>query len=234
MRIIDVSKKYGDKTIFDRFNLDVEKGKITAIMGRSGIGKTTLLKIIADLTDYEGKVESSGEISYVFGEASLISSLTVKQNLDYAVSHVIKDKTERNNAILSVLKELELENELNSYPRKLSTGMAQRVALARGFLYPSDVLIMDEPFRGLDTALKTRLQKYFLDLLSKNNKTVLLITHDVNEALLLADRIIVFEGNPIEITFDEKIKLDKENRSLSSPEISSIGDNLLNVLQNAN
>ena len=83
MKIIDVSKSYGDKTIFDKFNFAVEKNKITAIMGRSGIGKTTLLKIIAGLTDYEGKVETDGEISYVFGEASLISSLTVKQNLDF-------------------------------------------------------------------------------------------------------------------------------------------------------
>ena len=234
MKIIDVSKSYGDKTIFDKFNFAVEKNKITAIMGRSGIGKTTLLKIIAGLTDYEGKVETDGEISYVFGEASLISSLTVKQNLDYAVSHVIKDKTERTNAILGVLNELELERELNSYPHKLSTGMAQRVALARGFLYPSDALIMDEPFRGLDTALKSRLQKFFLELLAKNDKTVLLITHDVNEALLLADRIVVFEGNPIEITFDEEIHLPKEKRSLSCSEIASIGDNLLKVLQNAN
>lgn len=234
MRIIDVSKKYGEKVIFDRFNLDLEPGKITAIMGRSGIGKTTLLKIIAGLTDYEGKVETSGEISYVFGEASLISSLTVKQNLEYAVSHVIKDKSERKNAILSVLKELELDGEINAYPRNLSTGMAQRVALARGFLYPADVLIMDEPFRGLDTALKTKLQKYFLNLFAKDNKTVLLITHDISEALLLADRIVVFDGNPIGLAFDENIMLPKEKRSLSSSEISSVGDELLKVLQNAN
>ncbi len=231
MRITNLNKSYGDKIIFENFTLDCEKGKITAIMGRSGIGKTTLLKAIAGLTDYEGKIECDGNISYVFGEASLIPSLTVKQNLDYSVSHVIKDKVLRKNAIIDVLKQVELIDEINSYPLNLSTGMAQRVSLARGFLYPSNVLVMDEPFRGLDTALKSRLQKYFLKLLSLDNKTVILITHDINEALLLADRIIVFDERPVKIKFDESISSTKAERSLSQPDISSLADRLLKVLE---
>ena len=231
MRIINLNKRYGDKNIFENFNLECEKGKITAIMGRSGIGKTTLLKIIAGLTDYDGKIECDGNISYVFGEASLIPSLTVKQNLSYAVSHVIKDKVEREKAIIDILEQVELKGEINSYPQNLSTGMAQRVALARGFLYPSKLLIMDEPFRGLDTALKSKLERYFLKLLSKDNKTVILITHDINEALLLADRIIVFDNRPVDITFDEVIDISQDERALSSNEISSLADRLLKILQ---
>lgn len=231
MRIINLNKSYGDKNIFENFNLECEKGKITAIMGRSGIGKTTLLKIIAGLIDYDGKIECDGNISYVFGEASLIPSLTVKQNLSYAVSHVIKDKVEREKAIIDILEQVELKGEINSYPQNLSTGMAQRVALARGFLYPSKLLIMDEPFRGLDTALKSKLERYFLKLLSKDNKTVILITHDINEALLLADRIIVFDNWPVDITFDEVIDISQDERALSSKEISSLADRLLKILQ---
>ena len=231
MRIINLNKSYGDKNIFENFNLECEKGKITAIMGRSGIGKTTLLKIIAGLIDYDGKIECDGNISYVFGEASLIPSLTVKQNLSYAVSHVIKDKVEREKAIIDILEQVELKGEINSYPQNLSTGMAQRVALARGFLYPSKLLIMDEPFRGLDTALKSKLERYFLKLLSKDNKTVILITHDINEALLLADRIIVFDNRPVDITFDEVIDISQDERALSSMEISSLADRLLKILQ---
>lgn len=231
MRIINLNKSYGDKNIFENFNLECEKGKITAIMGRSGIGKTTLLKIIAGLIDYDGKIECDGNISYVFGEASLIPSLTVKQNLSYAVSHVIKDKVEREKAIIDILEQVELKGEINSYPQNLSTGMAQRVALARGFLYPSKLLIMDEPFRGLDTALKSKLERYFLKLLSKDNKTVILITHDINEALLLADRIIVFDNSPVDITFDEVIDISQDERALSSKEISSLADKLLKILQ---
>ena len=221
MKIKNLSKSFGDKRIFKNFNVEFEKGKITAIMGKSGIGKTTLLKAIANLTDYQGEIESDGAISYVFGEASLIPSLTVKQNLSYAVSHVIKDKKVRENAIYDILEQVELGDEANSFPWNLSTGMAQRVSLARGFLYPSNVLIMDEPFRGLDTALKSRLQKYFLKLLSKDNKTVVLITHDVNEALLLADRILVFDNRPVNIVFDESITIPQSERLFSNDGINT-------------
>lgn len=232
MKLTDLNKKYDDKVIFKNFNLDFDKGKITVIMGASGIGKSTLLKIIANLTDYEGKVECDGKVSYVFGETSLIPSLTVKQNLSFAVYHVIKDKTTREKAIHEILNEVELEDEINSYPLKLSTGMAQRVALARGFLYPSNVLVMDEPFRGLDTALKSKLQKYFLKLLSLDNKTVILITHDINEAILLGDRILVFDDRPVKIKFDRHISIPKEDRSISHLELSQIADDLSKVLTN--
>ena len=231
MKIKNLSKSFGDKRIFKNFNVEFEKGKITAIMGKSGIGKTTLLKAIANLTDYQGEIESDGAISYVFGEASLIPSLTVKQNLSYAVSHVIKDKKVRENAIYDILEQVELGGEANSFPWNLSTGMAQRVSLARGFLYPSNVLIMDEPFRGLDTALKSRLQKYFLKLLSKDNKTVVLITHDVNEALLLADRILVFDNWPVNIVFDESITIPQSERAFSNDGIASIADRLIAKLE---
>lgn len=232
MKISNLCKKYGDKVIFDDFNITFEDNKVTAIMGGSGVGKTTLLKVIANLTDYTGEIDNSGEISYVFGEASLISSLTIKQNLEYAVSHVIKDKTELNESIKTILNELELSTEINSYPKKLSTGMSQRVSLARGFLYPSKVLILDEPFRGLDTALKHKLQKYLLKLLSLNKRTVILITHDINEAIAVADRVVVFEGRPVNITFDRVIDYPVENRLAYSNEMNEIRENLLNVLGN--
>ncbi len=232
MLINKVNKTYGEKTIFKHFSLQLDDGSITAIMGNSGIGKTTLLKMIASLTDYEGEITTNGSVSYIFGEASLVPALTVKQNLDYATAHVIKDKSEREKAIKEILKELELEDEIDRYPLTLSTGMAQRVALARGFLYPSSTLIMDEPFRGLDTVLKRKLQKYFLKLLRKEPKTVILITHDITEALLLADRIIVFDNRPVEIVGDFKISKIQEERLLSSEEIVNVSDKLLLVLEN--
>ena len=124
-----------------------------------------------------------------------------------------------------------MEKELNAYPKSLSTGMAQRVAIARGFLYPAKYILMDEPFRGLDTSLKNRLQKYFLKLLSKDQRTVLLITHDVNEALLLADRVIVFDGNPINMVLDEKITIPQANRSINNNEIAPLADKILKALE---
>ncbi len=231
MKINNVSKSYGDKVIFDNFSLHLEKNTITAVMGASGIGKTTLLKMIAGLTDYSGEIIKEGRVSYVFGESSLIPALTVKQNLEYAVKHLIANKELLNNSIFAILKELEMEKELNAYPKALSTGMAQRVAIARGFLYPAKYILMDEPFRGLDTSLKNRLQKYFLKLLSKDQRTVLLITHDVNEALLLADRVIVFDGNPINMVLDEKITIPQANRSINNNEIAPLADKILKALE---
>ncbi len=232
MKIVEVSKSYDDKQIFNNFSYEFPKGKITAIMGGSGVGKTTLLRMIAGLTDYQGKIEKTGEISYVFGETSLVPSLTVKQNLSYAVAHVIKDKTLREKSIFDALIEVELENEIDSYPHELSTGMSQRVSIARGFLYPASTLIMDEPFRGLDTALKTKLTKLFLKLLSKENKTVILITHDVTEAVLLADKIVVFGNRPIEIKGEIEINVPHDERVLSNEVVSSSADKLLTLFEN--
>lgn len=232
MKIIEVSKSYDEKEIFNNFSYEFPLGKITAVMGGSGVGKTTLLRMIAGLTDYQGVIEKEGEISYVFGETSLIPSLTVKQNLNYAVSHVIKNKALREKLIFEVLKEVELEKELDSYPSELSTGMAQRVSIARGFLYPASTLIMDEPFRGLDTALKSKLTKLFLKLLSKDNKTVIFITHDITEAVLLADKIVVFGNRPIEIKGEIAITVPHEERALSNEIVSSSADKLLKLLEN--
>lgn len=232
MKIIDVSKSYDEKEIFNNFSYEFPLGKITAVMGGSGVGKTTLLRMIAGLTDYQGKIEKEGEISYVFGETSLIPSLTVKQNLNYAVSHVIKDKTLREKLIFDVLKEVELEKEMDSYPHELSTGMAQRVSIARGFLYPASTVIMDEPFRGLDTALKSKLTKLFLKLLSKENKTVIFITHDITEAVLLADKIVVFGSRPIEIKGEIEISVPHDERVLSNEIVSNSADKLLELLEN--
>ncbi len=232
MKIKNINKSYAEKNLFKDFSLEFENGKVTSIMGNSGIGKTTLLKMIAGLTHYDGIIETNGNVSYIFGESSLIPSLTVKQNLEYAIAHVITNKIEREKLIIDILRELEIEDEINKYPLSLSTGMAQRVALARGFLYPAETLITDEPFRGLDTVLKRKLQKYFLKLLSKENKTVILITHDITEALLLSNRILVFGGRPIEVKADFKLTSKLDERSLSDEDIAFTSNKLLNVLEN--
>ncbi len=232
MKIVNVSQSYDEKHIFRNFSYEFPNGKITAIMGGSGVGKTTLLKIIAGLTNYTGEIQKEGEISYVFGETSLIPSLTVRQNLNFAVSHVIPCKEERETLIKDILAEVELIDEIDNYPHQLSTGMAQRVSIARGFLYPSSTIIMDEPFRGLDTALKTKLEKLLLKLLSKDKKTVIFITHDVTEAVLIADKVIVVDGRPIEVKGEIEINLPQEERTLSNEIVSKSGEQLLTFLQN--
>lgn len=223
MRFEHITKKFNDKLIFDDFSLEIENGKITAVMGASGVGKSTLANILTGLTDYSGKVDFDGRIAMVFGEPALLPNLTVEKNLAYAVSHIIKDKTELNTAVKRVLEAVELENERKKYPHELSTGMAQRVALARAFLFPSECIVLDEPFRGLDIGVKKRLERYLSNLLSVDPRTTLLITHDIEETLTLADEVIVLAGRPASVVYRTEIRA----RDISS--VSEIKNKLTDI-----
>lgn len=222
VKITDLTKVYDKTTLFDNFNAVFESGKITAILGNSGVGKTTLLNALGGITPYKGKIIGAENCSYVFQNQCLIKGLTVAENLDFVLASVIKDKAERKSLISSALKSVELESVSNSYPSSLSTGMAQRVSIARAFVYPSDVILMDEPFRGLDIGVKTRIIKSFLRLWKETRKTVVFVTHSIDEALLAADRIVVLGGKPVVITSDYSIDIDKDNRDMNDERLSRI------------
>lgn len=149
---------YEQKTIFDNFDVTFEQGKINVILGGSGVGKTTLLNAIAGIKSYEGQIEGCEDgVSYIFQKDRLIPSISVYKNLDLILKGVVKDKAERKRMIEQTAVDLEIFDVLKSLPSEISGGQAQRVSMARAFLYPSDVMLLDEPFKALDTALKTRL-----------------------------------------------------------------------------
>ncbi len=192
LELKNITKYYGEQCIFDNFSFSFAENKVTAIMGASGIGKSTLLKIICGITDFSGTVNKSGEISCVFQTPRLIPTLTVYQNLLF----VLKGKMDRETIDSEIRKYLsiaKIENLIDKYPKELSGGEAQRVSFVRAFLYPNDLLILDEPFSSLDLWLKSHLIDLFSDLLKQNNKTVLMITHDIDEALSLSDGILVLK-----------------------------------------
>lgn len=185
MKIISLNKSFASKLIFKNNNFDFEDGKITYILGESGIGKTTLLRIIAGLDkDFTGTiVGASKKISYVFQEPRLFPNLTVKENI------TISNESSVSN-VLDVLKLVEMEDEINALPSSLSGGMKMRVALARALYSDGDIFLMDEPFSALDEDLKLRiLPKVFEKLLGK---TVIIISHNILEAQKYADNIINF------------------------------------------
>ena len=194
IELTNVSKKYGDKVIFDSLSFSFKENEIHCIMGPSGVGKTTLVRMISKLTDYEGNITNVDKVSYIFQEDRLIPSLTVYQNLDYVIKGVYKDKDVRKEIINSILEKMELKEYSNYYPKELSGGMAQRVSIARAFIYPSTLLIMDEPFKQMDKELKDRIIKEFLLLLKENKKTILYITHDLEEAKSITKNIYVIEN----------------------------------------
>lgn len=183
--IRNLTKKYGNTEVYNGFNLSLEEGKITCILGESGSGKTTLLNCIARLTEYSGEIPAV-KCSYVFQSPRLVPNLTVKQNLTL----ICKEEEK----VLKMLENVRLEDKADAYPKTLSGGQAQRAALARAFLYESDMLLMDEPFASLDLKLKREMRELFLHVWRQDKRTVLFVTHDADEALSIADRLLVLKN----------------------------------------
>lgn len=222
---------YEQKTIFDNFDVTFEQGKINVILGGSGVGKTTLLNAIAGIKSYEGQIEGcEGGVSYIFQKDRLIPSISVYKNLDLILKGVVKDKAERKRMVEQTAVDLEIFDVLKSLPSEISGGQAQRVSMARAFLYPSDVMLLDEPFKALDTALKTRLIKQFAALQEKKNKTVVFVTHAIDECLLLADDYFVFDDAPVKIVLQGKINSKKSERKLTDKALEETRNSLLQAI----
>lgn len=181
--------------LFEDFSLCLEEGKVTCILGPSGAGKTTLLNVLAGLTDYKGEVPEL-KCSYIFQEPRLVPNLTVYKNVRLVCGDDQK--------IRAMLGRVGLEDKAQSYPVSLSGGQAQRVAVARAFLFDSDVVLMDEPFSSLDLKLKTDIMNAFKDARGEGGRTAVFVTHDADEALYLSDRIIILR--------DGRIVFDSPNR----------------------
>ncbi len=220
MKFVNITKKFDDELVFENFNLEISENKVTAIMGASGVGKSTLGRIMVGLTEYDGSVEMNGKVGAVFGDPALLPNLTVEGNLEYAIKHKIKDKATRKRAIVDVLKTVELSDDAKKFPSELSTGMAQRVALARAFVYPSEYILLDEPFRGLDVGVKQRLIDYLKILLKNEERTTIIITHQADEAFSLADELIVLSGRPAEVSLRAHVQM--QNREEILRNINSI------------
>lgn len=191
IEIKNFSKSYGKNAVYINFNLTLVDGKITCLLGSSGSGKTTLLNALAGLIKSEGSMPKL-KCSYIFQNPQLIPNLTVRRNLA-----LVSDDGEK---IDKMLERVGLSAKAESFPVNLSGGEAQRVAIARAFLYKSDILLMDEPFSSLDLKLKKHIVDLFFEMWNEDKRTVLMVTHDIDEAAAIAERILVLlEGN---IVFD--------------------------------
>ena len=181
-----VSKTYEGKPVLQDLSLRFEEGKVTAIMGPSGLGKTTLLKILLGLESCEGSVQGmeGRRPAVVFQESRLLPWLSLKQNLEL-VCGPGKDRE-----IAEALALMELTDAADKKPSELSGGMQRRGALARAIAYGGDVLVLDEPFTGLDEDLKERIAGKLSQQWRESGKTVLFVTHDSAEALRYADTIV--------------------------------------------
>lgn len=193
--IKNLTKKYGDNTVYENFNLDFEEGETLCILGGSGSGKTTLLNCMAGLCPFDGEI-TPVRCSYVFQEPRLVPNLTVYGNLKLVYGDDGK--------IDEILKRVGIFEKRDSYPNKLSGGQAQRVSIARAYLFGGDIILMDEPFSSLDLKIKYEMYKLLGEMKREYNKTAVFVTHDVDEAVNLADKIIVIDGGRIKAALDGK------------------------------
>jgi ABC-type nitrate/sulfonate/bicarbonate transport system ATPase subunit len=202
----------GQVQVLDGLTLTLANGEVGALVGPSGCGKTTLLRIIAGLDrDYEGTLvlPDHGRLGVVFQEPRLLPWRTVEQNVRLAAPQA----TDANLNTLFVA--LGLANHRNHFPGELSLGLARRVALARAFAVEPDLLLLDEPFVSLDDALAVRLREELAELVTRSPVTTLLVTHDVDEAIGLADRLFLLSTSPARVVAEVPIA---HPRSALAPE----------------
>lgn len=212
LELRDVTKVYDDGEALSRINLEVRTGEIVSLLGPSGCGKSTLLRIIAGLDrEYTGSVLLNGqaitgptpEVGVVFQEPRLFPWLNVGRNIGFGLK---KPDSAR---VAALAKEVGLEGYLKSLPRQLSGGMAQRCAIARALVTQPRVLLMDEPFSALDAFTRMRLQEVTLNVWRQVGATVVLVTHDVDEALYLSDRIVIITERPGKVKAEVRVDLPR-------------------------
>ena len=219
----NVNLRYNGLVVLEDFNEEFEENKINCILGPSGCGKTTLLNLLCGVVNEDdGQITRPERVSYVFQEEALVPQKTARKNLELVLKSVYKDKEELKLVIDKFLKISGLENAADLYPHEMSGGMRQRLALIRAFAYPSDVLLMDEPFKALDITLKDSIIKSFLDLYNENKRTVLFVTHDADEALLTGDYIYIYSDKPMHLQRGFEVSGEKGKRKMYDKDISKI------------
>ena len=233
LEIKDLNKSYGSINLYKDFSLVFPEGTITCILGPSGCGKTTLLNIIGKIT-----VPDSGELigfderrfSYIFQEARLLPWKSVQGNIEFVMSSDLS-AAERHEQASRFIQLVDLEGFAGYYPSRLSGGMRQRVSIARAFASASDIILMDEPLKGLDLALKQNMIRWFSQIWKADKRTVIFVTHDVDEALLLGREIVVLSRPPVSIITHEKIAEPTEERSLEDTRFKELKQVLVNALE---
>lgn len=220
-----LGKTFGNGSrALENFTLDIEKGEIVVLIGASGCGKSTLLRLVSGLDQpSEGAIHldrqpistTDPRINLIFQEPRLFPWLSVRDNVGFGITHL--EQAERERRITHVLEKVGLTGFGSRWPKELSGGQAQRVAIARALVTGPEVLLLDEPFSALDAFTREDLQQHLLALWAESRPTMILVTHDIEEALLLADRVVVMRPWPGRIMETFRIGLPRL-RDPGSPE----------------
>ncbi|MDO4870071.1 MAG: ABC transporter ATP-binding protein [Bacillota bacterium] len=217
----NLTMKFADRTIISDISIAVDQGELVSLLGVSGSGKTTLFNCIAGIytpvcgsviLDGEDITGKTGYLSYMLQKDLLLPYKTIEDNV--ALPLIIRGaaKNEARAAAREHFAQFGLEGTEKMYPKQLSGGMRQRAALLRTYLFSDNVALLDEPFSALDTITKSKIHKWYLDVMDEIKLTTVFITHDINEAILLSDRIYIMSGKPGVISSQIRIAQPRNQR----------------------
>ncbi|MCF3642576.1 ABC transporter ATP-binding protein [Rhizobium sp. TRM95111] len=236
VEVRDICKRYGDVEALRGINLEFERGKLTTLLGPSGCGKTTLLKIIAGLVPAtSGQIRINGKVvtgpgperAFVFQDFALMPWATVIRNVAFGLELKGVPQSERLRIARHYIGEVGLTGFEEKYPHQLSGGMRQRVGIARAFSVNADVLLLDEPFSAVDEQNRRKFQEDLLRLVEKERKTFLFVTHSIEEAVYVSDRIVLLSPRPGRVSQIIEPRIDRS----ASPDVIRRDKSYLDVVE---
>jgi ABC-type nitrate/sulfonate/bicarbonate transport system ATPase subunit len=240
-----IRKTFGAVTALDGLDVAVHPGELVTVVGPSGCGKSTLFNIVAGLEEpdvggtirYAGRsvlaTDLLGQVSFMPQRDLLLPWRTVVDNAILAIEVEGTPRKEARAQAMAMLPQFGLAGFENQYPQQLSGGMRQRVALMRTFLFKRDLMLLDEPFGALDALTRTLMQRWLLDVWEQHKRTVLFITHDVDEAIFLGDRVLAMSARPgkVKLALDVKLERPRRHDLVTDPEFIGLKRQLLDAIE---
>jgi ABC-type nitrate/sulfonate/bicarbonate transport system ATPase subunit len=218
LRLDNVTRHFGSVKVLEPLTLEIERGEFVAVVGPSGCGKTTLLNLLSGFDQPStGKVRVSGRTRMVYQHDGLFPWLTVAENISLGLRQ-LRDQSARECQLKELIELIDLSGFERHYPHQLSGGMRQRVEIARALAGETDILLLDEPFSALDYLTRLRMRRELAQMLRERPRTVVLVTHDIEEAAQLADRVIVLSERPARVRREWRLQ-EPRPRDLTHPEV---------------
>lgn len=209
--LINVAKSFDEVDILENINIHVNKGELVSILGPSGSGKSTIFNLITNLTDVDsGEIKINGKVSYMYQKDMMVPWKKVIDNIGLPLIFNGKSKGEARSEVEKHIKAFGLDDFKYKYPNQLSGGMKQRANFLKTYLTSDDIMLLDEPFGALDSITRRKLQLWLLDLIKDMKSTILFITHDIDEAIFLSDRIYIISDKPAKIKGEIKVNLNMD------------------------
>ena len=230
LRFLNIEKSFDNVSVLNNLSFDANREEIVCVIGPSGCGKSTMLNIMSGLIEPScGQViNQSQNTSYVFQEDRLLPWKDVYQNIR------IVNKKSSHEYIMELIQKVGLKGFEGFYPSELSGGMRQRCSIARAFNYEADLLLMDEPFKSLDYNLRIGMIRYLLMLWSSTKKTIIFVTHEIDEALLLGDRVLLLSDRPTKVRREFRLEKPKCERNLTDADLIDTRNEIIRIFQTEN